>query len=235
MGWQGSSRNKKPCAGLRAWGSPGGRAGQEPGVREIFWQDLFWCLGRIWEDEEEMATRKLERSTGRYGGRGSVPGRRGCKCFKNRPFTWTARCETAANSPNPEEAFFVWPAVHFYCCQHLKRANFNIKPQISELLWRFPAWYLSASQTWRAVPIVLSTSCFLKEAHSALHIASPLLWTSVFAKTVPDHRLCSQAGCTRDGVTYLRTFISRWPHAHAAPRESTGRREGQFYFLASFL
>lgn len=33
--------------------------------------------------------------------------------------------------------FFVWPAVLFYICQHLKIENFNIKPQILRFLGTF--------------------------------------------------------------------------------------------------
>lgn len=47
--------------------------------------------------------------------------------------TWT-RAAGRSSGPSPEEALFVWPAVLFYICQHLKIEKFNIKPQISGFL-----------------------------------------------------------------------------------------------------
>lgn len=60
-------------------------------------------------------------------------------------FTLTTDCKTAANRPNPEEAFSVWHSVLSYGCQHLKIEKFN---KIQDF-WAFLEHFLmvSASQT----------------------------------------------------------------------------------------
>lgn len=64
-----------------------------------------------------------------FWGRGAVQG-------AGSSGTWT-RAAGRSSGPSPEEALFVWPAVLFYICQHLKIEKFNIKPQISGFLGTF--------------------------------------------------------------------------------------------------